>query len=125
MINLFTFFISCVVGVDATPGVKRKEKLDVKKTRSMETTEINEFLLNAVKTVNKYKAEAVWIRVDLMAVRTGVTPTFKVSTKNSAEQDGKWERIGTVIIREPGMYGRLSPESKTENILVELSLVSE
>ena len=124
MINLYTFFISCVLGMDVTPGVKRKEvsplvKLDVKKTKAMETTEINEIvqkkpIVKEINTLGKF-------RVD----RVGVTPTFKVTTKNSAEQGGRWERIGTVIIREPGMYGRLSPESKTENILVELSLVSE
>ena len=91
---------------DASP----LERLNVKKTRAMEV---------------EVKADAVWIRVDLMAVRTDVKPTFKVSTKNSAEHNGKWERVGTVIIREPGMYGRLTPESRTENILVELSLVNE
>ena len=101
------------------PGLKARDSIP--KAYQTQRTDIQ----NAVKTVTKFKADAVWIRVDLMAVRTDVKPTFKVSTKNSAEHNGKWERVGVVIIREPGMYGRLTPESRTENILVELSLVNE
>ena len=88
---------------DVPTGGKRKDisplsKLAVKKSKGMETEEID---------------------------RIGVEPTFKVSTKNSAEQGGKWESIGTVLFREPGMYGRLSQDSIRENILVELGLMDE
>ena len=69
MINLFTFFISCVVGLDMTPGVKRKdpsplEKLDVKKTRAMEMNEINEILqkkpiLKEINTLSKFSVDTL------------------------------------------------------------------
>ena len=103
----------------AIAGYKARDSIP--KAYQTQRTEIS----NAVRSVTKYKADSVWIRVDLMAVRSGVVPTFKVSTKNSAEHGSRWEKIGTVIIRDPGMYGRLKPESKTENVLVELGLVSE
>ena len=103
----------------AIPGYKARDSIP--KAYQTQRTDIH----NAVKSVKKYSGEKIWVRVDLMAVRTGVVPTFKVSTKNSAEQSGRWEKLGTVIIRDPGMYGRLKPEAKTENTLLELSLVSE
>ena len=98
-----------------------KARDSIPKNFQVQRTEIH----NTVKSLTKYKPEPVWIRVDLMSVRLGVEPTFKVSTKNSSEQSAKWESIGTVMVRDPAMFGRLSQDSIRENILVELHLMDE
>ena len=102
MIDLIAFIFSCLTGIgmgDETTGAKRKDisplaKMNVKK-----------------------------LKVDMMGVRKGATPTFKVNVKNSTEPGGKWATIGNVQIRDPRMYGQLSQASI--NILVELSLMEE
>ena len=90
---------------DVTAGGKRKErspltKLDVK-SRAMEAEEI-----------------------DLILKRK---PNEKESATlgNPVEQGGKRSNIGTVQIREPGMYGQLTSASVRENILVERNLIDE
>ena len=80
---------------------------------------------DVVKGLKKFQPAQWWVRVDLMAIRPGIEPTFKVSTKDSGEQGGKWANLGTVLIRDPGMYGRLSPASVRGTILAELNLIDE
>ena len=91
---------------DVITASKRKDisplaKMNVKKIREATTDEVNQIL-----------------------ERTSIE-TFKVQVKNSTESGGKWATIGTVQIRDPGMYGQLSQDSIKENILVELSLMEE
>ena len=80
---------------------------------------------DTVKSLKKFQPAQWWVRVDLMAIRPGIEPTFKVSTKDSGEQGGKWANLGTVLIRDPGMYGRLSPAQVRGTILAELNLIDE
>ena len=100
-------------------GLKARDSIP--KNYQTQRTNIHE----TVKSLKRYQPESCWVRVDLMSIRIGVEPTFKVSTKNSAEQGGKWTNIGTVLIRDPGMYGQLTSASVRENILVELNLIDE
>merc|ERR1711888_503549 len=69
MINLFAFLVSCVVPPGVTPGVKRKdasplERLNVKKTRAMDMTEINEILQKKpiqkeINTLGKFSVDTL------------------------------------------------------------------
>ena len=76
----------------------------------------------AIKSIEKYKPETTWVRVDLMAVRREIEPKFKVVVKQSAETNPKWNTIGTVVIREPGVWGMIKPDEVRDNILNELNL---
>ena len=100
-------------------GIKARDSIP--KSYQMQRTNVQ----NTVKSLKKFQPESCWVRVDLNAIRTGIEPTFRVSVKNSVEQGAKWEAIGTVLVRDPGMYGRLTSDSVRENILVELNLIDE
>ena len=60
--------------------------------------------------------------LDKPPVRKEITK-LEVVMKQSAEASSKWNTIGTVVKREPGVWGRISPESVTKNILTELNLL--
>ena len=80
---------------------------------------------DAVKSVKKYFPETYWVRADVASVGHGLTPTFKVQTKNSLEKGSKWENIGSVPIRDPSVWGQIPNDTIKESILVALGLMEE
>ena len=78
-----------------------------------------------IKSIEKYKSETTWVRVDLLGIRRDADPKFKVAVKKSAEMNPNWNTIGTVAIREPGVWGRISQDEVRDNILNELNLHQE
>ena len=79
----------------------------------------------AVKSVKRYFPETYWVRADVASVGHGLTPTFKVQTKNSIDKGSKWETIGSVPIRDPAVWGQIPEDTVRESILVALGLMEE
>ena len=78
--------------------------------------------LDLMKVKKVKPVEGTVAILDKPPVRKEITK-LEVVMKQSAEASSKWNTIGTVVKREPGVWGRISPESVTKNILTELNLL--
>ena len=71
--------------------------------------------MNLYKKIHSTPRNEIWVKVDVRPCRPEDPMSFTVQTKG-AEQAGKWNTAGKVIIIAPQMWGRLSADMK-ENFL--------
>ena len=89
----------------------------------------------ALRELEKYKVENIWIRSELVNVRQHDTPSFKVSVKDSRnlesklttigldtrDPENKWTTIGLVPVRDPSIWGNIPLETRKEVIYAEIN----
>ena len=71
--------------------------------------------MSLYKKIYSRPGQELWVKVDVRPCRPEDPMSFTVQTKG-ADQAGKWNNAGKVIIVAPQMWGRLSAETK-ENFL--------
>ena len=75
----------------------------------------------ALRELENYKDEKIWIRSDVANVRQNGKPTFKVNIKDTRDPGSKWTIIGHVPVREPSIWARIPIETRKEVIYAEIN----
>jgi hypothetical protein len=96
--------------------------LVVRDSTPKKVNEQKAMIQSALKELNSFKHEGIWIRSDLVNVREGGEPSFLVKTKDSRNPDNKWTVVGNVPVRDPSIWGNLSVDIKKEHVYAETNV---
>ena len=96
--------------------------LVVRDSTPKKVNEQKAMIQSALKELDSFKHEGIWIRSDLVNVREGGEPSFLVKTKDSRNPDNKWTVVGNVPVRDPSIWGNLSVDIKKEHVYAETNV---
>ena len=93
--------------------------LVVRDSTPKKVNEQKTMIQTALKELDSFKHEQIWIRSELVNVREGGEPSFLVKTKDSRNPDNKWTVVGNVPVRDPSIWGDQSAEIQKEHVYAE------